>query len=589
MSRILVLTTSDGEGEFGMIGSLRNLELALPKRMRMFVAFVSAAAVLASFSPRLTAQCAGEAGNSLGFDMAPETSQRVVEDAVRQIPIAMAPGPLKPTWDSLKENYKVPDWFKGAKFGIFIHFGIFSVPAHGNEWYEKYLYAGGNDSVLKVLGGNDLALGANNGPNGTRAWHTEHFGLVDKFGYKDFIPMFKAEHFDADAWATLFQKAGARYVMPGAQHHENFAMWDSKVTPFNSMQMGPKRDIIGELAVAVRKQGMKLGVANHGIENFEFINPPLELAERMKAEKVDLYDPKWVDFYNYADRSNAAMKRFLVNWYERNAELIDKYQPDLIYFDNGVDQRHIDPLKLQIAAYYYNRAKSWGKQVSFTTKKAAFAPSGTNTKTIASILDFEGAPPDGIRTGSWVVDRPIGVQSWGYVDGLRVNSPETVIGWLVDTVSKNGTLLLNVSPKADGTIPQDQQDTLLAVGKWLQTNGEAIYDTHAWTKFEEKGKDHVYFTVKGDDFYAIVMGKSTGSEVAISSLPQGGPAGTVRSVAMLGAGSLQYKQEASGLVVTLPDSSEHREAFVLKIAGLKTNPDTNTYSGNPFRGCGDAE
>ena len=589
MSRILVLTTSDGEGEFGMIGSRRNLELALPKRMRMFAAFVSAAAVLASFSPRLTAQCAGEAGNSLGFDMAPETSQRVVEDAVRQIPIAMAPGPLKPTWDSLKENYKVPDWFKGAKFGIFIHFGIFSVPAHGNEWYEKYLYAGGNDSVLKVLGGNDLALGANNGPNGTRAWHTEHFGLVDKFGYKDFIPMFKAEHFDADAWATLFQKAGARYVMPGAQHHENFAMWDSKVTPFNSMQMGPKRDIIGELAVAVRKQGMKLGVANHGIENFEFINPPLELAERMKAEKVDLYDPKWVDFYNYADRSNAAMKRFLVNWYERNAELIDKYQPDLIYFDNGVDQRHIDPLKLQIAAYYYNRAKSWGKQVSFTTKKAAFAPSGTNTKTIASILDFEGAPPDGIRTGSWVVDRPIGVQSWGYVDGLRVNSPETVIGWLVDTVSKNGTLLLNVSPKADGTIPQDQQDTLLAVGKWLRTNGEAIYDTHAWTKFEEKGKDHVYFTVKGDDFYAIVMGKSTGSEVAISSLPQGGPAGTVRSVAMLGAGSLQYKQEASGLVVTLPDSSEHREAFVLKIAGLKTNPDTNTYSGNPFRGCGDAE
>ena len=572
-----------------MIGSLRNLELALPKRMRMFAAFVSAAAVLASFSPRLTAQYAGEAGNSLGFDMAPETSQRVVEDAVRQIPIAMAPGPLKPTWDSLKENYKVPDWFKGAKFGIFIHFGIFSVPAHGNEWYEKYLYAGGNDSVLKVLGGNDLALGANNGPNGTRAWHTEHFGLVDKFGYKDFIPMFKAEHFDADAWATLFQKAGARYVMPGAQHHENFAMWDSKVTPFNSMQMGPKRDIIGELAVAVRKQGMKLGVANHGIENFEFINPPLELAERMKAEKVDLYDPKWVDFYNYADRSNAAMKRFLVNWYERNAELIDKYQPDLIYFDNGVDQRHIDPLKLQIAAYYHNRAKSWGKQVSFTTKKAAFAPSGTNTKTIASILDFEGAPPDGIRTGSWVVDRPIGVQSWGYVDGLRVNSPETVIGWLVDTVSKNGTLLLNVSPKADGTIPQDQQDTLLAVGKWLQTNGEAIYDTHAWTKFEEKGKDHVYFTVKGDDFYAIVMGKSTGSEVAISSLPQGGPAGTVRSVAMLGAGSLQYKQEASGLVVTLPDSSEHREAFVLKIAGLKTNPDTNTYSGNPFRGCGDAE
>jgi alpha-L-fucosidase len=547
--------------------------------------YVSAAAFLvAGFSVQLRAQAAGEGGNSFGFDMAPETSQRVVEQAVKQIPTPMAPGPVKPTWESLRENYKVPSWFVGAKFGIFMHFGIFSVPAHGSEWYEKFLYAGGNDSVLKVIGGNDMALHVNDSQKGTRAWHTVHFGPPEKFGYKDFIPMFKAEHFDADAWAALFKKAGARYVMPGAQHHENFAMWDSKVTPFNSMQMGPKRDVIGELAVAVRKQGMKLGVANHGIENFEFINPPLELAERMKAEKADLFDPKWADFYNYADRSDAAMQRFLVNWYERNVELIDKYQPDLIYFDNGVDQRHIDPLKLEIAAYYYNRAKSWGKEVSFTTKKAAFAPSGTNTKTIASILDFEGGPPDGIRTGSWVVDRPIG-SSWGYIDGMKANSAETVIGWLVDTVSKNGTLLLNVSPKADGTIPQDQQDTLLAVGKWLETNGEAIYDTHSWTQFEEKGKDHIYFTVKGQDLYAIVMGKSTGTEVTIGSLARGKPAGAVRSVAMLGGGSLLYKQDDPGLTVTLPDATERKEAFVLKIIGLKTNPDTNTTSGDPLCEC----
>jgi alpha-L-fucosidase len=555
----------------------------------LFAIAVTVLTVLISSATRVTAQCAGEGGNSLGFDMAPETSQRVVEDAVKQIPTPMAPGPVKPTWESLKENYKVPSWFRGAKFGIFMHFGIFSVPAHGNEWYEKFMYAGGDDSVLKVLGGNDFALNVNSGPDSTRAWHTEHFGPPDKFGYKDFIPMFKAEHFDADAWAALFKKAGARYVMPGAQHHENFAMWDSKVAPFNSMQMGPKRDIIGELAVAVRKHGMKLGVANHGIENFEFINPPRELAEKMKEEKVDLYDPKWADFYNYVDRSNAAMKRFLVNWYERNVELIDKYQPDLIYFDNGVDQRHIDPLKLEIAAYYYNRAKSWGKEVSFTTKKAAFAPSGTNAKTIASILDFEGGPPDGIRAGSWVVDRPIGTTSWGYVDGLKANSPETVIGWLVDVVSKNGTLLLNVSPKADGTIPQDQQDTLLAVGKWLETNGEAIYDTHSWTKFEEKGQDHIYFTVKEHDLYAIVMGRSSGTDVVISSLPKGGAAGSVRSVGMLGRGVLRYKQDAAGLTVTLPDSTERKEAFVLKITGPKTNPDTNTDSGNPVCESGQAQ
>jgi alpha-L-fucosidase len=160
-----------------------------------------------------------------------------------------------------------------------------------------------------------------------------------------------------------------------------------------------------------------------------------------------------------------------------------------------------------------------------------------------------------------------------------------VIGWLVDTVSKNGTLLLNVSPKADGTIPQDQQDTLLAVGKWLETNGEAIYDTHAWTKFEENGKEHIYFTVKGQDLYAIVMGKSAGAEIAIGSLPQSGPAGSVRSVAILGGGTLRYKQDAAGLTVMLPDSTERKEAFVLKIRGLKTNPDTNTDSGNPFCAC----
>jgi alpha-L-fucosidase len=563
----------------------KNRKPSLSEQLSAIVLVVAAMGALACSSSLAAAQCAGEGGNSLGFDMAPETSQRVVEEAVKQIPTPMAPGPVKPSWKSLKENYKVPGWFKGAKFGIFMHFGIFSVPAHGNEWYEKFLYAGGDDSVLKVLGGNDFALGANNGPNSTRAWHTQHFGPVDKFGYKDFIPMFKAEHFDADAWATLFQKAGARYVMPGAQHHENFAMWDSKVTPFNSMQMGPKRDIIGELAVAVRKHGMKLGVANHGIENFEFINPPLDVVEKMKAEKVDLFDPKWADFYNYADRSNAAMKRFLVNWYERNVELIDKYQPDLIYFDNGVDQRYIDPLKLELAAYYYNRAKGWDKEVSFTTKKAAFAPSGTNVKTIASIIDFEGGPPDGIRGGSWVVDRPIGSTSWGYVEGLKANSPQTVIGWLVDTVSKNGTLLLNVSPRADGTIPQDQQDTLLAIGKWLATNGEAIYDTHAWTRFEEKGKDHIYFTVKGDTLYAIVMGKAAGTEIAINSLPQGGPAGSVRAIAMLGGEPLKYKQTAAGLNVTLPQTSEPDGAFVLKIAGLKTNRDIDTDSGNPDCAC----
>ena len=164
-----------------------------------------------------------------------------------------------------------------------------------------------------------------------------------------------------------------------------------------------------------------------------------------------------------------------------------------------------------------------------------------------------------------------------------------MIGWLVDTVSKNGTLLLNVSPKADGTIPQDQQDTLLALGRWLDTYGEAIYDTHAWIKYEEKGNDHINFTVKKDDLYAIVMSKTTGTHVTISSLPQGGPAGSVRSVTLLGGERLQFKQDASGLAVTLPAGTQPHGAFAVKITGLKINADTYTDSGNPSCECGRPE
>jgi alpha-L-fucosidase len=515
----------------------------------------------------------GEGGNTMGCDMAPETTLAVVNAAVKQMPVKMAPGPVQPTWASLKQNYRVPDWFIGAKFGIFMHFGIFSVPAHKSEWYEKFMYAGGPDNTLKAMGNHDSLL----------AWHSEHFGPPDKFGYKDFIPMFKAEKFDADAWASLFKRAGARYVVPGAQHHENFAMWDSHVTPFNSVKMGPKRDVIGELAAAVRRQGMKFGVANHGIENFQFINPPPELASRMKTEKADLYDPKWVDFYNYADRSDAACQQFLVNWYERNVELIDKYRPDLLYFDNGIDQRYLDPLKLNIAAYYYNRAHNWGKQVSLTTKKAAFSPSDKNTETIGSILDFEGHTPRGIRTGSWEEDRPIG-NSWGYITGMRVNSAETVILWLLDAVSKNGTLLLNVSPMADGTIPEDQQEVLLKVGKWLDTNGEAIYDTHSWIKFRETGKQDFYFTAKGNVLYATMTGKWPGSDVVITSLAQGlATAGKVASVSMLGSSQpLRFSQDAEGLRVKLPDSPPGESGYTLKITGLQINPPTWTVSGDPM-------
>jgi alpha-L-fucosidase len=504
----------------------------------------------------------GEQGNDTGFDMAPETTPKIVAAAVRSIKTKMPAGPFQPNWESLKTNYKVPEWYKGAKFGLCMHWGLYSVPAYHNEWYEKHMY----------------------GTPAIAAWHVQHFGGQDKFGYKDFIPMFTAEKFDPNAWAELFKKSGARFFMPACQHHDGFALWDSQVAPFNAKKMGPKRDLIGELSTAIRKQGLKFGFTNHQIENFQFINPPQEMLDKMKAEKADLFDPEWANFYNVADRRDEACRKFLVNWFDRNAELIDKYKPDMLWFDNGVDQRYLDPLKLMVAAYYYNSAKKWNKEVSLNTKKAAFAPSGVNTATIGSILDFEGKTPPAIRNGTWVVDTQIG-STWGYTSNMRVSTANAIVSRLVDIVSKNGTMMLNLSPKADGTIPQEQQETLLGVGKWLTVNGDAIYDTHNWVTFAEaeQSAPKIYFTVKGDDLYAIILGKWPGSSVTITSLAQGKNInGMITTITMLGSKEkLTFNQDASGLKVSLPANPPCDIAYTLKITGLKMNPFTTTVSGNP--------
>ncbi|HEX3358244.1 MAG TPA: alpha-L-fucosidase [Tepidisphaeraceae bacterium] len=505
-------------------------------------------------------------GNAKNFDMAPETRLDVVEAAVAAIPDKLPPGPVQPDWDSIKAHYQAPAWFSEAKFGLFMHWGLYSVPAYHNEWYEKHMYAS------------------------LSQWHREHFGPQDVFGYKDFIPKFTQEKFDPDAWAELFKKSGAKYVIPTAQHHDNFAMWDSAVTPFNAKQMGPKRDLIGDLAKAVRARGLKFGVSNHGIENFQFINPTPELAADLKTRHADLYDPKWADFYHVADRSDDACKKFLVNWAQRNVELIDKYQPDILWFDNGVDIRYLDPLKLWVAAYYYDRAAQWGKDVSISTKKAAFSPSDDNTQTIGSILDFEKIgprSPTGIRKGCWQVDEPIG-STWGYTSDMRISAPGVLIEKLVDTVSKNGNLLLNLSPKSDGTIPREQQETLLEIGKWLDINGEAIYGTHSWIKFGESagrngGELNLRFTAKPDALYAILIGNWPKEQVEITSLGSDqNMDGKITSVTMLGHdGLLDFTQDAGGLKIKLPNTAPCQYAYILKITGLKMNPPTTTESGNP--------
>ena len=473
---------------------------------------------------------------------------------------AIPPGPYQPNWDSLRANYSVPEWLKDGKFGIFIHWGLYSVPAHGNEWYVQHMYS----------------------PGGGMEWHVQHWGPLDKFGYKDFIPLFKAEHYDPAAWASLFRRAGARYVVSVAEHHDGFAMWDSALTRWTAAKMGPKRDLIGDLAKAVRQEGLRYGVSFHRVEHYSFIRVP--------NVPSDLTDPAYQDFYWTMNHTDALYQKFLEDWVARNVELIDKYRPDVLYFDNGINGRNLDPIKLKVAAYYYNRAREWGKDVTLFSKGAG----GVAAYLAGAVHDYERGRALDITQEYWQEDTSIAHNSWGYNNELQYRNAGEMIREMADCVSKNGNYLLNIGPKSDGTIPDPQQLRLLEIGEWLNVNGEAIYGTHPWSVYGEgptpQGPGNgprgltdamlkVYtardmrFTVKDGSLYAILFGWPSGSDPAvITSLAAGKPmAGKIESVSMLGVDKpLRFTQDAEGLKVVMPGPIKPCEhAYVLKITGLQ--------------------
>jgi alpha-L-fucosidase len=483
---------------------------------------------------------------------------------MERIPQVIAAGPFQDSWESLAQC-TVPLWFQDAKFGIFVHWGVYSVPAFGNEWYPRNMYQGGTAEFEH---------------------HVETYGPHVRFGYKDFIPLFRAEKYDPDAWAALFERAGARYVVPVAEHHDGFAMYDCSLSEWCAARMGPQRDVIGELAEAVRQRGLVFGLSSHRAEHWWYFNGGKEFDS-------DVQDPAYADLYGPAmpgpapgteeckskDWTPRPDARFLDDWLARCCELVDKYRPQLVYFDWWIEQQAFEPYRRAFAAYYYNRGREWDRGVVINYKHQAF-PEGT------AVYDVERGQLADINPRFWQTDTSLSKNSWGYVESQDYKTAGQIVGDLVDIVSKNGCLLLNVGPRPDGTIPEPEQTMLLEIGKWLAINGEAIYGTRPWKVFGEgptqvsegafsdtkraafTGED-IRFTTKGNALYAITLAWP-GELLTIKSLGIESPFwdGAVHSVDLLGhEGQLQWRRSEIGLTVWMPERKPCEHAFVLRIRG----------------------
>jgi alpha-L-fucosidase len=491
-----------------------------------------------------------------------------------------SPHPFRPSWESLAA-YRTPEWFRDAKFGIFIHWGVYSVPAFGNEWYSRNLYIPGNAAFKH---------------------HIATYGPQDKFGYKDFIPMFHAEHFDAAAWVDLFSRAGARYIVPVAEHCDGFPMYNSAMTEWNAARMGPRRDVVGELERATRARGLHFGVSSHRAEHWWWYGvgrtfpsdvqdpanaglygpaQPMSLPKHGSANDNKEPDP------SHLEQWLAPNQAFIDDWLARSTELVDKYHPDFFYFDWWIGQPAFQPALQQFSAYYYNTyAASHPQENPVLTYKEEAMPANVAT------LDIERGKLDTLRLLPWQTDTSISVHSWGYVENDEYRTAKSLIHQLIDTVSKNGNLLLNVGPKADGTIPDQAGVVLLQIGDWLRENGEAIYNTRPFAVFGEgptkaarnsTEKNNDIQTYTAEDIRYTVPARSPSRAPALYAIALGWPAdrklllrtlygdnpylrSSVCAVELIGnRGNLTFAEHPDGLAIVLPEKAPNDIAYVFRI------------------------
>jgi alpha-L-fucosidase len=418
--------------------------------------------------------------------------------------------------------------------------------------------------------------------------HLQTYGKLSEFGYHDFVPMFKAEKFDPEEWVELFEQAGARFAGPVAEHHDGFSMWDSDITPWNAADKGPRRDITGELATALRKRGLKLITTFHHARNLQRYDTPIKLEDYDGDRRVNS-NSHYPLFEGMPPASDDPELRMLYGkvpeeewitkvWLGKLKEVIDRYQPDMMWFDSWLDQIPEEARK-EFCAYYLNRAAQWDREVVIIRKQEDLPIDFT-------VLDHEKSRMSEASEHVWMTDDTISRGSWCYTDSLTIKPAADIIHALADTVSKNGIVLLNISPMADGTIPEDQRQTLLGIGQWLKANGQAIYATRPWITYgegptkEPKGgfsdarkfmnlkysaADVRYTRSKdGQTVYAILLGSpEPGTTTTLASFSNDM---AVESVSLLASDEVVgWSRIEEGLRIAAPKSKIPSAAIVYKI------------------------
>lgn len=476
--------------------------------------------------------------------------------------LPMAHGPYQPNMESLRQ-YQCPEWFRDAKFGIWAHWGPQAVPMMG-DWYAKNLY---------------LQDG------GQYKHHLETYGHPSTNGYKDIIPLWKAEKFDPDRLMALYKKAGAKYFVSMGTHHDNFFLWDSKIHPWNAVNMGPHRDIVGVWQKAAHKQGLKFGVSEHLGASFTWFQPShgADKTGPMAGVPYDGADPKYQDLYHFpAEPGDTGWysnnPRWQHMWYDRIKELVDAYHPDLLYTDGAVPFGNEVGWSMIAHLYNASAARHHGRpEVIYTCKQKSEG---------RWVEDLERGVMPGINPAPWQTDTSIG--DWYYNKNWKFRPTSWTIHMLVDIVSKNGNLLLNVVQKPDGSLDPEVEQALKDIAQWIKIHGEAIYGTRPWLVYGEgavkaKGghfkEDFAYtardirFTTKGSALYAIALGWPADGKLVVRSLARTAEGGPITGVKLLGyKGRVQWTQTDEGLIVTLPAQKLSEYTCAINVSGKNLKP-----------------